>query len=262
MRVLLVEDSARLQRHVSAGLRDAGYAVDIAGDGKQALWMAKGVDYDVIVLDLMLPELGGLDVLRRLRDAGRTAHVLVLTAKDTIEDRVAGLNCGADDYLVKPFAFEELLARVQALVRRHHQVKNPVMTIGDLRIDVAGRTVSRKGQTIDLTPREFSLLECLAMRPGEVVSRSLIESRIYDEHAEPMSNVVDAAIYALRKKIDVPGEPSLIATRRGLGYILRRPGRRAAGPADQGAPPHDAAAATDVADVIDDDDAGEGSSPA
>jgi DNA-binding response OmpR family regulator len=169
----------------------------------------------------MLPGLDGMEILRRLRDAGRNTHVLVLTAKDTVEDRVAGLNGGADDYLIKPFAFEELLARVQALVRRRHYAKRPMLTAGDLRIDVAARTVTRNGQTIDLTPREFALLECLALKAGEVVSRTVIESRIYDEHAEPMSNVVDAAIYALRKKIDVPGEPSLIETRRGMGYILR-----------------------------------------
>jgi DNA-binding response OmpR family regulator len=164
-----------------------------------------------------------MDVLRRLRDEGRDTHVLVLTAKDTVEDRVAGLNGGADDYLVKPFAFEELLARVQALVRRRHNTKHPVISIGALRIDVAARAVTRGGQSVDLTPREFALLECLATRAGAVVSRTEIETRIYDEQAEPMSNVVDAAIYALRKKIDVPGQPSMIETRRGMGYILRKP---------------------------------------
>jgi DNA-binding response OmpR family regulator len=224
MRLLLVEDSTRLQRHISQGLRDAGYAVDVAASGTQGLWMAKAVDYDVIILDLMLPGIGGLDLLRELRDLGRDTHVLVVTAKDTLEDRVAGLNAGADDYLVKPFAFEELLARVQALVRRRHNTKNPVMSIGDLRIDVGARSVTRGGQRVDLTPREFALLECLAIHAGEVVSRTEIETRIYDELAEPMSNVVDAAIYALRKKIDVPDEPSMIETRRGMGYILRRNG--------------------------------------
>jgi len=226
MRLLLVEDSERLQRHVGQGLRDAGYAVDIAESGTQGLWMAKSVDYDVIVLDLMLPGMDGMELLRKLRDAGRDTHVLILTAKDTLEDRITGLNGGADDYLVKPFAFEELLARVQALVRRRHNRKHPVLSIGHLRIDVAARSVTRGGDSVDLTPREFALLECLAVHMGEVVSRTEIESRIYDEQAEPMSNVVDAAIYSLRKKIDAPGQPSLIETRRGMGYILREhPGK-------------------------------------
>ena len=223
MRLLLVEDSERLQRHVGQGLREAGYAVDIAETGTQGLWMAKSVDYDVIVLDLMLPGMSGMELLQKLRDAGRDTHVLILTAKDTLDDRISGLNAGADDYLIKPFAFEELLARVQALVRRRHNRKHPVLSIGDLRIDVAARSVTRGGQSVDLTPREFALLECLAVHTGEVVSRTEIESRIYDEQAEPMSNVVDAAIYALRKKIDAPGQPSLIETRRGMGYILREP---------------------------------------
>jgi DNA-binding response OmpR family regulator len=223
MRILLVEDSPRLQRHVAQGLRDAGYAVDVAETGTQGLWMAQGVEYDVIVLDLMLPGISGMELLQKLRDGGRDTHVLILTAKDTVEDRVNGLNAGGDDYLVKPFAFEELLARVHALVRRRHNRKHPVLAIGDLRVDVAARSVTRGGHSVDLTPREFALLECLAIHEGEVVSRTEIESRIYDEHAEPMSNVVDAAIYALRKKIDAPGQPSLVETRRGLGYILRRP---------------------------------------
>ncbi len=221
MRLLLVEDSERLKRHVGQGLRDAGYAVDVAESGTQGLWMARSVDYDVMVLDLMLPGMNGMEVLGKLRDEGRDTHVLILTAKDTLADRIAGLNGGADDYLVKPFAFEELLARVQALVRRRHNRKHPVLSIGHLRIDVAARAVTRGGESVGLTPREFALLECLAVHADEVVSRTEIETRIYDEQAEPMSNVVDAAIYALRKKIDTPGHPSLIETRRGMGYILR-----------------------------------------
>jgi DNA-binding response OmpR family regulator len=220
MRMLLVEDSEPLQRSVGTGLRKAGYALDIAGDGEEGLWYAQTNDYDVIVLDLMLPKLDGLSLLRRLRDAGRTTHVLILTAKDGIDDRVRGLRSGADDYLVKPFAFDELLARVEALARRAHGVKHPVIRIADLEIDASRRTVARNGAIIDLSPREFALLEYLAMRQGQVVTRADIETHIYDEQAEPMSNVVDAAIYALRKKIDPPGGKSLIQTRRGMGYVL------------------------------------------
>ncbi len=221
MRVLLIEDSERLQRSIGAGLRKAGYAVDIAGNGNEGLWHAQGTPYDVIILDLMLPGLDGLSVLSQLREAGKTTHVLILTARDTIDDRVRGLQSGADDYLIKPFAFDELLARVQALLRRAHGVKQPSIIIGSLKIDLSGRTVSRDNVSIDLAPREFALLEYLALRQGSVVSRTQIESHIYDSQAEPSSNVVDAAIYALRKRIDPPGAASFIQTRRGMGYILK-----------------------------------------
>jgi DNA-binding response OmpR family regulator len=220
MRVLLVEDSRRLRQAVGTGLRRAGYAVDVAGDGDEGLWYAESNDYDVIVLDLMLPGTDGLTVLERLREGGKSTHVLILTAKDTVEDRVHGLQAGADDYLVKPFAFEELLARVQALARRAHGVKTSQIVLGDLVVDLAARTVRRADRLIDLRPREYALLELLALRRGEVVSRSEIEHHIYDDRAEPMSNVVDAAVYALRKKIDVPGRLSLIQTRRGMGYLI------------------------------------------
>lgn len=220
MRILLVEDSERLRRSVGAGLRRAGYAVDLTADGEEGLWYALGNDYDVIVLDLMLPKLDGLSLLRRLREAGKDTHVLILTARDTIEDRVLGLRTGSDDYLVKPFSFDELLARIEALVRRAHGVKRPVIRIGDVEIDPAARAVRRSGATIDLPPREFALLEYLAVRQGRVVTRAEVEAHVYDERAEPMSNVVDAAIYALRKKIDRPGDRSLIQTRRGMGYVL------------------------------------------
>ena len=221
MRVLIIEDSERLQRSLSTGLRKAGYAVDVTGNGKDGLWYARSNDYDVIVLDLMLPGLDGLSLLRQLRAAGRDTHVLILTAKDTIEDRVLGLRTGADDYLIKPFAFDELLARVQTLARRQHGVKNPQITIGDLRVDTAARTCRRGEEPIDLSAREYAVLEYLALRHGQVVTRTEIEHHIYDDQAEPMSNVVDAAIYALRKKIDLPDAPSLIHTRRGLGYVLQ-----------------------------------------
>jgi DNA-binding response OmpR family regulator len=169
----------------------------------------------------MLPKVDGLQLLQRLRDSGKDTHVLLLTARDTISDRVTGLRMGADDYLVKPFAFEELLARIEALVRRQNQNKHPRIRVGPLEIDTAARTVAREYTTISLSPREYALLEFLAMRRGCVVSRTEIESHIYDMQAELMSNVVDSAVCALRRKIDQAERPSLIQTRRGMGYVLQ-----------------------------------------
>ena len=223
MRILLVEDSVRLQEAVGTGLREMGYAVDIAGDGEDGLWRAETGEYDVLVLDLMLPKLDGLSVLSRLREQGKTTHVLILTARDKVEDRVRGLQMGADDYLVKPFNFLELVARIQALARRAHGVKTPRITLGDLVIDTSACAVTRGDESVELTPREYALLEFLAFRRGQVVSRTQIEQHIYDERVEPASNVVDSAICTLRRKVDRPGAASLIQTRRGLGYILEEP---------------------------------------
>lgn len=221
MRILLIEDSPRLQRSLGDGLRKAGYAVDVAGDGSEGLRWAVSGEYDVIVLDLMLPRLDGLTVLARLRDVGKNTHVLILTAKDTVEDRVRGLKAGADDYLVKPFAFDELLARVQALVRRRHGAKSPCVRVGNLTINTAARTVSVGGEAVSLTPREYAVLEYLVHRRGAVVSRADIERHIYAGDADIFSNVVDSAVCGLRRKIDRPDSPPLIQTRRGLGYILQ-----------------------------------------
>jgi DNA-binding response OmpR family regulator len=220
MRLLLVEDSERLQRSLGTGLRRAGYAVDVTDSGTDGLWRATSTDYDVIVLDIMLPGLDGLSVLRQLRERGRDTHVLLLTANDTVDDRVTGLRAGADDYLVKPFAFDELLARVEALARRRSGRKAPLLRVADLEIDTAARTVRCRGEAVPLLPREFALLEFLATRAGQVVTRTDIEAHIYDDRSEPMSNVVDSAVCALRRKIDRPGEPSLIVTRRRVGYVL------------------------------------------
>jgi DNA-binding response OmpR family regulator len=224
VRILLVEDSPRLQRSIGAGLRKASYAVDVAGDGEEGLWRAESEQYDVIVLDLMLPRLDGLTLLERLRKRGKKTHVLILTARDAVEDRVRGLQMGADDYLVKPFAFEELLARIQALIRRSHAQKNPTIRVGPLEINTSARTVTVAGHAVSLAPREYALLEYLARQQGAVVSRTEIEAHIYDDAAEPMSNVVDSAVCALRRKIDVPGQPSLIHTRRGMGYVVQEAG--------------------------------------
>jgi heavy metal sensor kinase len=220
MRILVVEDYLPLQEAVTTGLREAGYAVDVTGDGEEGLWYATSNDYDVIVLDLMLPKVDGLTVLRRLRAEGRSSQVLILTAKDTVPDRVRGLNFGADDYLVKPFAFEELLARVRALARRAYAAKNPLIEIDDLRIDTPAQRVWRGKEEVSLTPREYALLEYLAVRTGEVVSRTDIWNHLYEFDSEVDSNVVDVYILYLRKKIERPGKTVLIHTMRGRGYRL------------------------------------------
>ncbi len=220
MRVLIVEDYAPLRIAVVKGLSDAGYSVDAASNGQDGLWQAKSADYDVIILDLMLPKVDGLTILRELRETKNNAHVLILTAKDAVSDRIDGLNLGADDYLTKPFVFAELFAQVRALVRRKYGEKNPVLCIGDLEIDTRSREVTRGGESLELTPKEYALLEFLALRAGEVVTRSDIWEHVYDFHSESQSNVVDVYISYLRKKIDQAGMPRLIHTRRGHGYVL------------------------------------------
>ena len=220
MKLLLVEDAPRLQRLVAQGLREAGYVVDCCSDGREALWLGKENDYDVVILDLMLPGMPGLEVLRRWRAEGHNMHVLVLTARDAITDRVAGLQAGADDYLVKPFALAELLARVGALCRRRYGQKNQNLMVGDLEIDQGARQVKVRGKPVELSAHEYALLEYLALRHDQVVTRQEIEAHLYEEKAEVVSNVVDRAICMLRRKLDMPGKPSLIATRRGQGYVL------------------------------------------
>jgi len=220
MRVLLVEDYAPLRKSLSRGLREAGFAVDVSADGEEGLWYAESNDYDVIVLDIMLPGMDGLTILTRLRRAGKVTPTLLLTARDTVPDRVRGLDLGADDYLVKPFAFEELLARIRALIRRRYDTKDPVLRIGDLEIDTTKHIVRRAGAQIDLTAREYALLEFLAFRAGEVVSRTDIWEHLYSFDSPTVSNVVDVYIGYLRKKIERPGLPRLIHTCRGQGYML------------------------------------------
>lgn len=220
MRVLLIEDYPPLQKSIHQGLHEAGFAVDVTGDGNEGLWYAMNNDYDVIILDLMLPGLDGLKILKTIRAKGRQTHVLILTAKDTLEDRIAGLDMGADDYLVKPFAFEELLARIHALVRRKYQEKNPTLKIQDLRLDQAAQKVWRGREEIELTGREYALLEYLALRAGHVVTRTDIWEHIYEFNSSASSNVVDVYIGYLRKKIERPGKPDLIRTIRGRGYVL------------------------------------------
>lgn len=220
MKVLVVEDYAPVRSAVAQGLRENGFAVDVAVDGEEGLWYARSSDYDVIVLDLMLPRLDGLTLLQRIRQAGSQSSVLILTAKDRLEDRVTGLNTGADDYLVKPFGFDELLARVRALVRRRYARENPLIRIGNLEIDTTARQVRLAGEVVELTAREYALLEYLASRAGQLVSRTEIWEHVYEFNSSSQSNVVDVYISYLRRKLERPDTPQLIHTRRGQGYML------------------------------------------
>lgn len=220
VRILVAEDYAPLRAAVVQGLCEAGYAVDEAGDGEEARWYAQGGDYDVLILDLMLPKVDGLSLLRELRDSGQQLQVLVLTARDTIEDRVLGLNLGADDYLVKPFAFAELLARIGVLVRRRYGQRAPVLTVGHLRVDTVARSAWCGDTQLDLTAREYALLEYLTLRAGQTVTREEIREHLYDFAAEPGSNVIDVYVGYLRHKLERDGRPRLLHTRRGLGYVL------------------------------------------
>ncbi|QEL19177.1 response regulator transcription factor [Limnoglobus roseus] len=224
MRVLFVEDSAALRKPVVKALQASGFAVDSTGDGNEGWRLTRSHDYDVIILDIMLPGLDGLEVLRRLREAGNETPVLFLTAKDAVEDRVAGLRLGADDYLVKSFAVEELLARVEALARRRYAKRSPKLIVADLELDSAAKTVRRGGTELKLAPQLYSLLEYLLLRKGQVVTRTQIEEHIYDALVSPTSNVVDTAVCALRRAIAVSDDSlPLIHTRRGLGYIIEEP---------------------------------------
>jgi DNA-binding response OmpR family regulator len=220
MRLLLIEDYPPLQQSLAKGLREAGFAVDTTRDGREGLWYATSNEHDVVILDLMLPGMDGLEILKRIRANGHKTHVLILTAKDTVQDRVIGLNLGADDYLIKPFAFEELLARIRALLRRAYQQKNPYIELEDLRIDLAAQRLWRGGEEIQLTAREYALLEYLAMRTGHTISRSDIWEHVYEFNSSASSNVVDVYIGYLRKKIERPDKPALIHTIRGRGYRL------------------------------------------
>ena len=221
MRVLLVEDNQHLVKAYRQGLEEEGFAVDVATDGEEADVKCRSTSYDVVVLDIMLPKVDGLTLLKRWRGSGIQTHVLMLTAKGTTADKVSGLDTGADDYLTKGGDMEELFARIRALVRRGHQQKDPVLRCYDLEVDTAARTVRRAGQVVHLTPREYALLEFLAFHRGKVVTRSMIWEHLYDEYDENTSNVVDVYIRYLRNKIDKGFDPPLILTRWGEGYMLR-----------------------------------------
>ncbi len=216
MRILVVEDERDLRRGLARALTDAEFAVDESPDGEDGLFRALEIDYDAIVLDLMLPRIDGLDVLDRIRRAGRTTPVLLLTARDAIDDRVRGLNRGADDYLTKPFAVDELVARLRALIRRAAHQPSPAVSIGDLDVDLAARRVYRHGEEVDLTGREFGILELLVRQRGTVVPRAALFDHLYNDDHESLSNTIDVHIASLRRKLGA----SLIETRRGLGYLI------------------------------------------
>lgn len=220
MKFLIIEDSERLRRSLSLGLRKLGHAVDLAADGKKGLALAETYQYSAIILDLMLPGLSGLEVLSRLRAAGHQTNVLILSAKDGLEDRIQGLEMGADDYLVKPFAFDELRARLDALSRRQHRAKAPRLQVGPIEIDTAGRRVFREGEPVALTASEYSLLEHLAYRRGRVASQDQLMECLYPSDREVSSNVIEVLVSSLRKKIHREGEPPIILTRRGFGYVI------------------------------------------
>jgi two-component system, OmpR family, copper resistance phosphate regulon response regulator CusR len=224
MRILVVEDEQKAGVYIKKGLEEAGYLVDVVGDGAEGLILAREENYDVIVLDVMLPSMDGWNVVRSLRET-KSTPVLFLTARDDVQDRVRGLELGADDYLVKPFAFVELLARVRSLARRGPPRESDLISLGDLEIDVTRRKVRRAGKRIDLTPREFALLQLLARRHGEVLSRTQIASYVWDMNFDSDTNVVEVAIRRLRAKIDDDFEIKLIQTVRGVGYVINTPGQ-------------------------------------
>ena len=223
MRVLVVEDDPDIAGFVSKGLTEAGYTVDVASDGEEGLDRAlRNPPYDALVVDVMLPRVDGLRLIARVRERGIRSPVLILSAKRSVDERVQGLHSGGDDYLTKPFAMAELVARVQALIRRATGAQSATrLTAGELTIDLLTRKVRRGERRIELRPREFTLLEYLARHPGRVISKSMILSQIWNYNFDPGTNVVDVLVHRLRQKIDAPGEEPLIETKRGVGYVLR-----------------------------------------
>jgi DNA-binding response OmpR family regulator len=222
MRVLVIEDDAKIASFITKGLEQAGFAVDHAADGEDGLFMATSEPYDAAVIDIMLPGRDGLSVIAAMRQAKLATPVIILSAKHSVEDRIQGLQTGSDDYLVKPFTFAELLARVQALIRRSSRVTEPNrLTVGELSVDLITRETVRSGQPIELQPREFSLLEYLMRHSGRVVSKTMILEHIWNYHFDPQTNVVDVLVCRLRNKIDRDYEQRLIHTIRGVGYVIK-----------------------------------------
>ena len=221
MRILVVEDDRTVGEYVLRGLTEARYVAELVADGMAGLEKASSGHFDLVVLDLRLPGLSGIDVLRTLRDRGVATPVLVLTAQDSVEFKVEALRMGADDYVTKPFAMAELLARVEAISRRPKELAPPVISIADLRVDTAARQVTRAGRAIELTPKEFDVLVYLARHQGRVMARTLITEYVWDYHFDPGTNIVDVVINRLRKKIDHGREPKLIQTVRGVGYMVK-----------------------------------------
>jgi two-component system OmpR family response regulator len=222
MRALIIEDDQTIAEFVERGLRESGFVVDRASDGEEGLAAALEDPYDVAIVDLMLPKRDGWSVIDELRRRGRQTPVLILSARRSVDDRVRGLQTGGDDYLTKPFAFAELLARVQALVRRASRTPEPTtLTVGDLSLDLLSRKVTRGGTTLDLRPREFALLEYLMRNAGKVISKTMILSHVWEYNFDPQTNIVDVLVSRLRDKIDKPFETKRLHTVRGVGYVLR-----------------------------------------
>lgn len=221
MKILVIEDDRTVGQYVKHGLEEQRFTADLVDDGLEGLRVASAGHYDVIVLDLRLPGMTGTEIVRTLRDRGVTTPVLMLTAQDSVEFKVAGLRAGADDYVTKPFSFEELLARVEALSRRPREVAPAVLTLDDLSLDVGAREVRRGGHRLDLTPKEYLVLEYLMRHPGRVMSRTLITEYVWDYHFDPGTNIVDVVINRLRKKIDAGAAKKLIHTVRGVGYVVK-----------------------------------------
>lgn len=220
MRLLLAEDDTQLGQTLAKGLREHAYAVDVTIDGTAALYQAAVNEYDLIILDVMMPRKDGFTVCRELRERGNRTPVLMLTARDTVSDRITGLDAGGDDYLPKPFAFEELLARLRALARRGHELLPSKIEVNDLVVDTQGQTASRNGRLLTLTTKEYSLLEFLARNAGCVVGREAICAHVWDDNHDPCSNAIEVYINRLRHKVDAAGDSPLIHTRRGMGYVL------------------------------------------
>ena len=220
MRVLLVEDDSGIAHFVAKGLREQSYAVDVSANGEEALYQVAINTYDLVILDVMIPAPNGFAVCKELRRTGHRMPVLMLTARDAVEDRVEGLDCGADDYLTKPFEFRELLARLRALLRRPSALQSPTLSVADLIVDTAGQAVTRGGRFISLTAKEYALVEFLVRNAGRVVGRAEIAEHVWDEEFDPFSNLIEVYVNRVRRKIDTKGFKPLLHTRRGAGYVL------------------------------------------
>ncbi|MGB9735923.1 MAG: heavy metal response regulator transcription factor [bacterium] len=221
MRLLLVEDEKKVASHIKKGLENEGYAVDVVENGEDACNMAKTYEYDLIILDIMLPDKSGIDVLKELRDNKFYTPIIFLTAKNSTEEKIRGLDLGADDYLTKPFEFEELCARIRAILRRHEAVKSTILTIADLELNLITHEVKRAGQRIELTQKEYTLLEYFLYNKGKILTRTMIVEHVWDQDFDSFTNVVDVYVNHLRAKIDQPFKKKLIHTVRGFGYVLR-----------------------------------------
>jgi len=238
MRLLLVEDDPRIVRFVARGLQEQGYAVDVATNGAEALYQVEINDYDLIVLDVMIPGNNGFEVCRAIRSHGKCMPVLMLTARDAVEDRITGLDSGADDYLTKPFEFGELLARLRALLRRPRELRPPLIAVGDLTLDTASQTAKRGTRAISLTTKEYALLEFLARNAGRVVGRSEIAEHVWDESFDPFSNLIEVYVNRLRRKLGDDDDRPLLQTRRGSGYILAVPAEGSSPASSKSSRPH------------------------